>query len=295
MRRSYLLAVIAIVVLVGANVWVFWPTTSLPPTDEEFARIRQQFMEQERRAWAESDVVRLDDPSLEEVIASLKSKGCLELPADASAVSWRSLEPRQRKDIVQAIAGLCRAYFADTPEAVVAYRHSRGERLKPDTKQMHRRMLRKLGLPAPDDNADDLAWIRAIWDAELYGIFRSAHWVALRPKACCMQFYRLPRFDHDVASSVGQEELEKWPSMMAVSNRFMAPHPPEDELRATGSLLLSDVKLVIDHDPETLLGITCVYYIRFWWASSDAHWHPLDLRCSPEDFVRNGINPRVVF
>jgi len=289
MRSSRIWALLVIALLVAVNVWVFYPATSKP---RSLAEAKLEFVENERRTWADSDVIPLGDEALESIIEKMQSDQCFELPRGAVPVSVAELSDDARRDLPVAVAGLCRAYLTDTAKAVVEYMRERGETLGPVNSQQWRQILQKQGhlVPPLGGDDDDLRLAEAFWLSADNG----AHWELLRPGGSCWRVYRVSQYGEEIASSLGKIETGMWDGVKSYRHRFTAKHTVPDELRSTGTLLLCDVKLVIDHD-ESLRSITVPYYVRFWWSTADHRWHPLDLGSMPIDLMRMRLTVKLMF
>lgn len=279
MRSSRIWALIVIAILLAINVWVFYPTNTEP---RSLAEVKLEFIENERRTWADSDVVPLDDESLDSTIEKLHAEKCLLLPQGAVALSDADLSEEARRDLPIAIGGLCRAYHTDTAKAVVEYMRGRGETLGPVNSAQWRELLQEKGHQVPRGGTDEeLRLAEAFWVMA----DKEAHWESLRPGGSCWRLYRVTQYGEKIASSLGVGETDMWDGVTSFRHRFTPQKTVTDELRTKGIMTLCDVKLVIDHD-EALRSASVPYYIRFWWSTTDQRWHPLEMAAMPMDLVK---------
>jgi|GEM_PF-6688456 len=281
--------VVCILLLVAVNALIFYPTPDAPLSLVDLARLRTEFVEKERQAWAKSNLVSLADANLDQVLRELESESCLTLPEQATPIEFADLSEPAQQDLLHAIAGLCRAYLEDTGRSVVEYMHSRGESFAPERAKAWRSGLQSKGRALPAAN-DEFALAEAIYQSYPMG----AHWESLRPAGSCWRLYTVAEYSSDQVESIGSEEVDAWQGVASSRHAFAPQTTWQEELRRNEELVLCDLKLVIDHD-QSLRGVTVPYYFRFWWSESDNRWHPVTVAHIPNDVLDMGTAIQLFF
>lgn len=280
MQRRTLLGVAAAVLVVGANavVWFLQREPDVAPPDTR-GLIRDQLI----ASWRGLPSAPLAEAT-EAIGAAIDATSDQSTTPDAPElrrfVSFRTLTPDQRDDLVRAAGDLVSAIGSRDAASLLAYARDRG--LRPVSEAFRERAI-AIGRPDATDLEELLA--DPATDPRWAGVVPAATYVrAWRPHA--LRRVSLMHLGRSAAWAWGNETV--FGSLFASSPTFVQASQPE-------VAVLADVRVVIEYD-ESLDNHRGPCFFRFWLSDKDNRWRPIALKIVRTDGPPAGdAAPAIVF